>query len=52
MSDERVSAIQQASDRRREWEPMRLSSVGRVGDLMQGGTGSMSEGGGTKMSGT
>lgn len=27
------------------WQPMRLQYVGHVGDLMQGGTGSRSDGG-------
>lgn len=46
MSEERVTPIQQVSDPRRTWEPMRLTSVGRVGDLMRSDVGSMGDGGG------
>jgi hypothetical protein len=53
MSKERFTPIPQVFDPRRKWETMRLTSVGRVGDLMQGTTGSKSDTGGSgKHSGT
>jgi hypothetical protein len=34
-------------EERRPWEPMVLTDIGRLGDIMQGGTGSRGDGGGT-----
>ena len=47
MSAEKITTVPAQHDPRREWEPMRLTSIGRLGDLMRGAVGSRGDGGGT-----
>jgi hypothetical protein len=42
MTAEEMTAAMAAKDDKRSWEPMRLTSLGKVGDVVQAGGGKLS----------